>query len=121
VTKTWSKEEDQWYVRSCNMRPSRDVWGFLNPYLPESGTLHSAAADVRRCSEFAMCPVVHFHVRGRTVDTRRVRAYVANDDSLYGVQASFGQTMREYCGLDAQRCWSMGYLLGNDCAEIDKD
>jgi hypothetical protein len=121
VTKTWSKEEDQWYVRFCNMRPSRDAWGFLNPYLPESGTLHSAAADVRRCSEFAMCPVVHFHVSGRTVDTRRVRAYVANDDSLYGVQASFEQTMREYCGLDAQRCWSMGYLLGNDCAEIDKE
>jgi hypothetical protein len=29
--------------------------------------------------------------------------------------------MREYCGLDAQRCLSMGYLLGSDCADIDKE
>jgi hypothetical protein len=121
VSKTWSYEDDEWYARFCNMRPSREAWGFLNPYLPESGTLHSAAADVRRCSEFAMCPVVHFHVGGRTVDRRRVRTYTANEDSLYGVQAAPAQKMREYCGLDAQRCWGMGYLLGEDCAEIDKE
>jgi hypothetical protein len=84
VSKTWSHEEGEWYARFCDMRPSRVAWGFLNPYLPESGTLHSAAADVRRCSEFAMCPVVYFlHVGGRTVDARRVRTYTANEDSLY--------------------------------------
>jgi hypothetical protein len=121
VSKTWSYEGDEWYARFCNMWPSLEAWGFLNPYLPESGTLHSAAADVRLCSEFAMCPVVHFHVCGRTVDRRRVRTYTSNDDSLYGVQAAPAQTMREYCGLDAQRCWGMGYLLGENCAKIDKE
>ena len=108
VTKTWSKEEDQWYARFCNMRPSCDAWGFLNPYLPESGTLHNAPANVRCCSEFVMCPVVHFHVTGRTVDTRLVRTYIANEDSLFCVQAASVQTMRKYCGLDSQRCWVMG-------------
>ena len=29
--------------------------------------------------------------------------------------------MREYIGLDAQRCWAMGYLLDLDCAEVDKE
>ena len=29
--------------------------------------------------------------------------------------------MREYFGLDAQRCWAMGYLLDLDCAEVDKE
>jgi hypothetical protein len=87
VTKTWSNKDDEWYARFCDIRPRSDTTGFLNPYLPDSGTLHSDAAEIRRCSEFAMCPVTHFHVGGRTVDTRRVRTYVANEDSLYGVQA----------------------------------
>jgi hypothetical protein len=86
----------------CDMRPSRASWGFLTPYLPQGGTLHSAASDVRRCSEFNMCPVVHFHVGGRTVDAPRVRTYVANEDSMY-------------------RCWVMGYLLDIDCADVDKE
>jgi hypothetical protein len=68
-----------------------------------------------------MCPVVHFHVGGRTVDVRRVRTYVANEDSLYGVQAVSSEPIREYCGLDAQRCMAMGYLLGTDCADVDKE
>ncbi len=28
---------------------------------------------------------------------------------------------RNYCGLDAQRCWGMGHLLGRDCAELDQE
>ena len=121
VIKTWLQKQEEWYARFCDMRPSRASWGFLNPYLPQGGTLHSAVSDVRRCSEFNMCPVVHFHVGGRTVDVRRVRTYVANEDSLYGVQAVSSEPIREYCGLDAQRCMAMGYLLGTDCADVDKE
>jgi hypothetical protein len=80
VTKTWSKEDDEWYARFCDMLPRSETSGFWNPYLSTSGTLHSAEAEIRRCSEFAMCPATHFHVSGRTVDTRRVRSYVANED-----------------------------------------
>jgi hypothetical protein len=119
VSKTWENKDAEWYARFCNMRPSRDSWGFLNPYVPESSTLHSVTSDIRRCSEYNMCPIVHFHVQGRTVDTRRVQAFVTNDESLYGISAA--PEMRDYCGLDAQRCWGMGYLLGTDCSEIDKE
>jgi hypothetical protein len=31
------------------------------------------------------------------------------------------QPTREYCGLDAQRCLGIGYLLGMDCKEIEKE
>ena len=79
----------------------------------------SATKDVRRCSEFAMCPTVHFHVSGRTVDSRRVRVHESSDDLRYGVRAL--TATREYCGLDAQRCWGMGLLLGVDCEDVDKE
>jgi len=121
ATKTWSEENKHWYARFCDMRPRSETSGFLNPYLSASGTLHSAAAEIRRCSEFDMCPQTHFHVSGRTVDTRRVRTYVANEDSLYGIQGFESSVMRDYCGLDAQRCLGMGYLLGTDCTEIDQE
>jgi hypothetical protein len=121
VMKTWSEEDGELYARFCNMFPSRAPSGFLNPYVPASGTLQDAAGDVRRCSEFGMCPTVYFHVGGRTVDARRVLTYAANEDSLYGVKAVTEQPLREYCGLDAQRCLAMGYMLGLDCAEVDKE
>jgi len=40
---------------------------------------------------------------------------------LYGVRLQEPQQTREYCGLDPQRCLGMGYLLGVDCNEIDKE
>ena len=128
ASKTWAlKDVDGellWHARFCDMRPRGSPTGFLHPYLPDTQTLHSAATDIRRCTEFMMCPFVHFHVGGRTVDTRRVRSYIANEDSPYGVQAvgNVGnEEVREYCGLDAQRCWGMGYLLGIDCVDVDKE
>jgi hypothetical protein len=120
VTQTWLQKDGHWHARFCDMRPNYP-WSFLNPYSPVSGTLHSATSDVRRCSEYNLCPSVHFQVSGRTVDTRRVRTYVRGVDAEYGVQSESTQPIREYCGLDAQRCLGMGYLLGIDCNEIERE
>jgi hypothetical protein len=120
VTKTWLHKDGHWHARVCDMRPSYP-WSLLNPYTPVTGTLHSATSDVRRCSEYNLCPSVHFQVSGRTVDTRRVRTYVRVFDAEYGMEWKSTQPTREYCGLDAQRCLGIGYLLGMDCNEIEKE
>jgi hypothetical protein len=85
------------------MRPKHST-SFLHPYVPATDTLHSATTDIRRCTEFMLCPFVHFNVGSRTVDKRRVRSHIANVDSPYGKQAVEEGGVREYCGIDAQRC-----------------
>ena len=47
--------------------------------------------------------------------------YTSKKDSLYGVHPASTQAMREYFCIDAQQCWAMGYLLGLDCAEVDRE
>lgn len=124
VSQTWRQKTEnadkEWYARFCDMRPT-SISGFLNPYAPNSETLHSAAQDIRRCAEYDLCPLIHFHVKGRTVENRRVIPYEANTDSVYGVETSQDITFREYCSLDAQRCGGVGYLLGRDCAAVDRE
>jgi len=64
------------------MRPS-EPWSFLNPHTPTSGTLHSVTADVRRCTEYNLCPSVHFQVSVRTVDSRGVIVYEDARDVIW--------------------------------------
>jgi hypothetical protein len=120
VSKTWVEENDVWHARFCNLKTGGAVTGFLNPYKPDMQTLHSAQQDIRRCAEFDVCPELLFHIRGKTVEKRRVVVYENNIESPFGVERSTTST-RDYCALDAQRCWGMGYLLGNDCADVNKE
>jgi hypothetical protein len=79
----------------------------------------NARRDIRRCIEFNLCPSTKFHVRGRAVESRRVQVHEAREDSPFGVEAV--AAARDYCSLDAQRCWGMGFLLGRDCEEVARD
>jgi hypothetical protein len=88
-----------------------------SPY--PDGTLLSAARDIKRCSKLGLCPSTRFYVRGRAVEARRVRVHVLSEDSPNSVAST--NDARDYCGLDAQRCWGMGHLLGRDCAELDQE
>jgi len=92
------------------MQDADEVSGFLHPYTASS--LHSAARDIKRCIALGMCPAASFHIRGRAVEGRRVRVHSFNEDSENQVQQQ--NAARDYCGLDAQRCWGMGHLLGQD-------
>jgi hypothetical protein len=114
AARTWSKEDGVWNARFCAQQNADVVTGFLSPY--QSATLHSAARDVMRCSKLGFCPSTSFYVRGREVENRRVRVHVLSVDSPGNVRAE--NAARDYCGLDAQRCWGMGQLLGVDCADV---
>ena len=48
-----------------------------------------------------------------------MRVHRLSEDSPNGVAPS--PAARDYCSLDAQRCWGMGFLLGQDCAEVDEE
>jgi hypothetical protein len=65
AAQTWHGE---WHARFCIMQGGGQASGFLNPYLPQGGTVNSARPDIRRCIEFDLCPATKFHVRGRAVE-----------------------------------------------------
>lgn len=115
AARTWTRRNGVWNANFCAHQGASMVSGFLSPYNVE--TLHSAARDITRCSKLGLCPSTSFHIRGQEVEARRVRVYKLNEDSPNSVAAQ--ATAREYCALDAQRCWGMGYLLGSDCSEVD--
>ena len=115
AARTWRLEDGVWNARFCALQGG-EASGFLSPY-PE-GALLSAARDIRRCSKLGLCPSTRFHVRGRAVEARRVRVHELSEDSPNGVAST--NAARDYCGLDAQRCWGMGHLLGKDCADLDR-
>ena len=117
AARTWRLDDSVWHARFCALQGGGDVSGFLSPY--PDGSLLSAARDIKRCSKLGLCPHTRFHVRGRAVEARRVRVHVLNEDSPLGVART--NDARDYCGLDAQRCWGMGHLLGKDCVELDKE
>jgi hypothetical protein len=117
AARTWKLRDGVWHARFCALQGARPVTGFLSPY--DASTLHSAARDVTRCTKLGLCPKTSFHVRGQQVEARRVRVHVLSEDSPSNVRPK--DAARDYCGLDAQRCWGMGFLLGDDCAEVDKE
>ena len=116
AAQTWRSQNGTWHARFCSM-PGGTVSGFLSPY--NAGSLKNARRDIRRCIEFNLCPSTKFHVRGRAVESRRVQVHEAREDSPFGVEAV--AAARDYCSLDAQRCWGMGFLLGRDCEEVARD
>jgi hypothetical protein len=120
ITRTWVRRGSEWHARFCNLKGGGDVTGFLNPYKQTAQTLHSAPQDIRRCADFRLCPTLLFHIRGKGVDKRRVRVYEKSVDSPFGVQAR-PTLARDYCALDAQRCWGAGYMLGTDCADVNRE
>ncbi len=106
-----------WNARFCALQGGGDVSGFLSPY--PDGSLLIVARDIKRCSKLGFCPSTRFYVRGRAVESRRVRVHVLSEDSQNSVAPT--NEARDYCGLDAHRCWGMGHLLGRDCAELDQE
>jgi hypothetical protein len=120
ITRTWVRRDSEWHARFCDLKGGGDVTGFLSPYKQSSVTLHSAPQDIRRCADFRLCPTLMFHIRGKGVDRRRVRVYEKSVDSPFGVKAN-PTLARDYCALDAQRCWGAGYMLGTDCADVNRE
>ena len=116
AARTWQLKEGAWHARFCALQGGEKS-GFLSPF-PDN-TLRSAARDIQRCSKLGLCPSTSFHVRGKAVEGRRVRVHRLSEDSPNGVAPS--PAARDYCSLDAQRCWGMGFLLGQDCAEVDEE
>lgn len=117
AARTWTLRQDSWHANFCAQQGAGAVSGFLSPYNVD--TLHSAARDITRCSKLGLCPSTSFHVRGSQVESRRVLVHTLSEDSPDGVTAA--TEARDYCALDAQRCWGMGHLLGADCAEVDAE
>jgi hypothetical protein len=117
AARTWTLRDASWHANFCEHQGASTVAGFLSPYNVD--TLHSAARDITRCSKLGLCPSTSFHVRGHEVETRRVLVHKLSEDSPNGVAAE--SAARDYCALDAQRCWGMGHLLGADCAEVDSE
>lgn len=74
--------------------------------------------DIRRCVEFALCPASTFHLRWPQVEDQRVQVHERNEDSPICEQAR--EAVRDYCSLDTQRCWGVGFLLGSDCEEAGR-
>ena len=120
VSRTWVEDADAWHVRFCNLKAGGAVTGFLSPYKQDTDSLHSATQDIRRCVEFNLCPELRFHIRGRGVEKRRVVVHETDIESQYGVKRSLSLT-RDYCPLDAQRCWGVGFLLGKNCDELSRE
>jgi hypothetical protein len=118
VSRTWVFKDDKWHARFCDMKGG-DVTGFLDPYKRFSTTLHSASQEIRKCVDFNLCPSILFHVKGKSVEKRRVMVYTKNNALENGVEPS--KTTRDYCALDAQRCWGTGYMLGTDCEEVNQE
>ena len=118
AARTWKLDKGTWHARFCSLQGGErdDQTGFLSPY---PGALRTAARDIKRCYKLGLCPSTTFHVRGRQVEVRRVRVHVHDAEETTNVKAK--DEVREYCGLDAQRCWAMGHLLGRDCAEVDEE
>jgi len=116
AARTWQLKEGAWHARFCALQGGEKS-GFLSPF-PDN-TLRTAARDIQRCSKLGLCPSTSFHVRGKAVEGRRVRVHELSEDSANGVRAT--NAARDYCGLDAQRCWGMGFLLGQDCGEVDEE
>ncbi len=117
AARTWQLTDDAWHARFCNM--DQDNPGFLNPYKPYPDTLKQATRDIRRCIEFGLCPETQFHVLGEAVEGRRVQVQIAQEDAADGVSKT--EAARDYCSLDAQRCWAVGYLLGEDCVQVAQE
>jgi hypothetical protein len=120
VSRTWVEDEGAWSVRFCNLKAGGAVTGFLSPYKQEISSLHSASQDIRRCVEYNLCPELRFHIRGKGVEKRRVVVHETDIESQYGVKRSSSLT-RDYCPLDAQRCWGVGFLLGKNCDELSRE
>ena len=118
AARTWKLDKGTWHAQFCSLQGGErdEQTGFLSPY---PGALLTAARDIKRCYKLGLCPSTTFHVRGRQVEVRRVRVHVHDAEETTNVKAK--DEARDYCGLDAQRCWAMGHLLGQDCAEVDEE
>jgi hypothetical protein len=117
AARTWQLRNDAWHARFCSMNGGKK--GFLNPYKTYPDTLKQATRDIRRCIEFGLCPETQFHVLGEAVEGRRVQVQIRKEDAADGVHKE--DTARDYCSLDAQRCWAVGYLLGEDCVDVAQE
>jgi hypothetical protein len=85
--------------------------------VPRRRAAELRARDIKLRSKLGLCPSMRFHVRGGAVEALRVRARAARGRPARRRE----HQRRDYCGLDAQRCWGMGHLLGRDCAELDQE
>ena len=115
AVRTWKVENGTEYVRFCNMRERDGVTGFLAPYTPSKQTLLLAPQQIRRCTEFNICPTVNFHVRGIQVYRRRVHTVIKTTSN----DITESIAVRDFCTLDAQRCFAIGSLVcpsSTDCS-----
>lgn len=127
----WVKENNEWKMQMCKM-PSRELSSFLAPYnsiqiqntvdafgtetsLLQS-TLKLAASEIFRCKESKECPARRFVVRGEVVEARQVQIQSVNANNQIVNQEP--RKYRDYCGLDSQRCFGAGQLVGTDCVDI---
>lgn len=115
--RTWKLDDGVWKVCFCAMQDAEEVSGFLHPHAER--TLHIVARDIKRCIKWGLCSSTSFHVCGRAVEDRRVRAHTLSEDSPNDVKQENSE--QDYCGLDAQWCWGMGFLLGIDCADVGQE
>lgn len=127
----WVKENNEWKMQMCKM-PSRDLTSFLAPYSSVQvqntfdafgtetssmqSTLKLAASEIFRCKESKECPARRFVVRGEVVEARKVQIQSVNSNNEIVNQEP--REYRDYCGLDSQRCFGAGQLVGTDCVDI---
>ena len=106
ATRTWQEQNGEALMHMCNM-PRDEIVGFLHPYQASQQNLLQATQQIRRCEEFKLCPQMNFHVRGRSVARRRVHSVLVNEND----QVVKDAMVRDYCSLDAQRCFAIGSLV----------
>ena len=115
ATRTWQEQNGETFMHMCNMRSQRvgdEVVGFLEPYQASQPNLLQATQQIRRCEEFKLCPQVVFHVRGHGVSSRRVHTVLLDTNN----QVVKHTLPRDYCSLDAQRCFAIGSLV---CEQVN--
>jgi len=102
-------------IRMCDLRVFPDVLGFLSPYynyLDSSENMLMVDKTVRRCWEFEVCPKQLLRIEGQTVQRRKVRIAVREGGNVVRTDRT-----RHHCARDVEKCWGVGYLVGESCTE----